>query len=49
MTITEILEKYGNCIVSIYPLQDFELRINKKVDGGVGSVMRQKFDKIVAV
>jgi len=49
MTIAEILEKYGNCIVSIYPLQDFELRINKKVDGGVGSVMRQKFDKIVAV
>ena len=48
MTISEMLEKYGNGIVNIYPLLDFELRINKKAEGGVGSVMREKINLIVA-
>lgn len=49
MELSQIIESCGKKVVSLFPLRKEEFMIREKISGGVGSVMREKFDKIVAV
>lgn len=49
MELPQIIERYGKKIVNLFPLRKEEFMIRKEITGGVGSVMREKFNKIVAV
>lgn len=46
--ISELLATYGKAIVNVFPLLKHELIIPEKISGGVGSVMREKFNSIVS-
>jgi len=49
MELSQIIESYGKKVVNLFPLRKEEFMIRENITGGVGSVMREKFHKIVAV